>query len=102
MSSQEKQTLRGTRDGAVAAMAKEDEREIVKNYKGFVAGVFSGIAKLTGECSLSLLMSYSLHFHLQRVSGATFIETLPLRPRWAVLHLHFFTKPHSSTSYEQN
>jgi hypothetical protein len=30
------------------AMAKEDKKGSVKNYKGFVAGVFSGIAKLTG------------------------------------------------------
>lgn len=30
------------------AMAKEDKRESAKNYKGFVAGVFSGIAKLSG------------------------------------------------------
>ena len=35
------------RQGA-AALVEEDKREIVKNYKGFVAGVFSGIAKLTG------------------------------------------------------
>ncbi|KAG0652524.1 substrate carrier family L [Hyphodiscus hymeniophilus] len=32
-------------------MAKEDKRESAKNYKGFVAGVFSGIAKLTGQYS---------------------------------------------------
>jgi hypothetical protein len=30
------------------AMAKENKKESAKNYKGFVAGVFSGIAKLTG------------------------------------------------------
>ena len=38
--------LMGTRDRE--AMDKEDRKESVKNYKGFVAGVFSGIAKLTG------------------------------------------------------
>ncbi len=26
-----------------------DKKKNAKNYKGFVAGVFSGIAKLTGE-----------------------------------------------------
>ena len=37
-----------TRDRqGVAAM---DKKESVKNYKGFVAGVFSGIAKLSGKC----------------------------------------------------
>jgi hypothetical protein len=30
----------------------EEKRESVKNYKGFVAGVFSGIAKLTGMSTL--------------------------------------------------
>jgi hypothetical protein len=30
-------------------MAEEDKKESAKNYKGFVAGVFSGIAKLTGK-----------------------------------------------------
>jgi hypothetical protein len=29
---------------------KGDRKESVKNYKGFVAGVFSGISKLTGQC----------------------------------------------------
>ncbi len=45
-----------TTDGAAAvvrrtrenATIKEDRRENAKNYRGFVAGVFSGIAKLTG------------------------------------------------------
>jgi hypothetical protein len=27
-----------------------EKMESAKNYKGFVAGVFSGIAKLSGEC----------------------------------------------------
>lgn len=35
---------------AEAATAKEKPVEI-KNYKGFVAGVFSGIAKLSGKRS---------------------------------------------------
>jgi hypothetical protein len=30
----------------------EEKKESVKNYKGFVAGVFSGIAKLTGMSSI--------------------------------------------------
>jgi hypothetical protein len=30
----------------------EEKKESAKNYKGFVAGVFSGIAKLTGMSSL--------------------------------------------------
>jgi hypothetical protein len=34
------------KDGAVMAADKRKEQ---KNYKGFVAGVFSGIAKLTGQ-----------------------------------------------------
>jgi hypothetical protein len=29
----------------------EEKKESTKNYKGFVAGVFSGIAKLTGMFS---------------------------------------------------
>jgi hypothetical protein len=32
------------------AVAMKDRKENVKNYKGFVAGVFSGIAKLSGQC----------------------------------------------------
>jgi hypothetical protein len=39
--------LRTTESKAV--MAGTDQKEQVKNYKGFVAGVFSGIAKLTGK-----------------------------------------------------
>jgi hypothetical protein len=39
--------LMRTRDRE-GAMAKVDRKESAKNYKGFVAGVFSGIAKLTG------------------------------------------------------
>jgi hypothetical protein len=30
----------------------QEKRPAVKNYKGFVAGVFSGVAKLTGIASL--------------------------------------------------
>jgi hypothetical protein len=30
----------------------EEKKKSAKNYKGFVAGVFSGIAKLTGMSSL--------------------------------------------------
>ena len=37
------------RDRDVLEMVKEDGK--VKNYKGFVAGVFSGVAKLTGQYS---------------------------------------------------
>lgn len=33
----------------MASNAKEDKAPAFKNYKGFVAGVFSGIAKLTGK-----------------------------------------------------
>jgi hypothetical protein len=33
----------------------EEKKESAKNYKGFVAGVFSGIAKLTGMFSLPSL-----------------------------------------------
>ena len=29
--------------------AKNDSTELHKNYKGFVAGVFSGVGKLTGK-----------------------------------------------------
>jgi hypothetical protein len=36
-----------------AAVRMKDKQEGIKNYKGFVAGVFSGIAKLTGEYSFS-------------------------------------------------
>jgi hypothetical protein len=32
-----------------AVRMKDNKQEGIKNYKGFVAGVFSGIAKLTGE-----------------------------------------------------
>lgn len=38
----------------------EDQKEQVKNYKGFVAGVFSGIAKLTGQ---SLYQPLTLQFY---------------------------------------
>jgi hypothetical protein len=36
-------------------MTKE-KKESAKNYKGFVAGVFSGIAKLTGMSSFSFIL----------------------------------------------
>jgi hypothetical protein len=42
----------------------EEKKESAKNYKGFVAGVFSGIAKLTGMPSLlssSSLKETSMH-----------------------------------------
>lgn len=35
----------------MAADQKQKPAEASKNYKGFVAGVFSGIAKLTGKIS---------------------------------------------------
>lgn len=52
----------------------QDMKEEAKNYKGFVGGVFSGIAKLTGKLAffedyiidkvaLSVLLSFSL-FHI--------------------------------------
>lgn len=40
---------------AMATAAKTKEKPVeAKNYKGFVAGVFSGIAKLSGKQSLQL------------------------------------------------
>jgi len=30
-------------------IANKDKKENVKNYKGFVAGIFSGVTKLSGE-----------------------------------------------------
>jgi hypothetical protein len=41
----------------MAAVQKLDPAPASKNYKGFVAGVFSGIAKLTGESHPSILSS---------------------------------------------
>jgi hypothetical protein len=34
---------------------KDDRKESVKNYRGFVAGVFSGISKLSGQYTLYFL-----------------------------------------------
>lgn len=34
--------------------AKNDSTELHKNYKGFVAGVFSGVSKLTGKLPVIL------------------------------------------------
>jgi hypothetical protein len=36
---------------------KMEKKESSKNYKGFVAGVFSGIAKLSGEYTICLFSS---------------------------------------------
>lgn len=36
-------------------IAVKDKKENVKNYKGFVAGVFSGVTKLSGELKSSYL-----------------------------------------------
>lgn len=44
----------------------EDKKEGSKNYKGFVAGVFSGVSKLTGMCSFSLRLFYP---HLLEVNS---------------------------------
>ena len=33
----------------IAVMDKVDRKESGSNYKGFVAGVFSGVSKLTGK-----------------------------------------------------
>jgi hypothetical protein len=48
-----------TTDRAVVSRIKsredvkiQDKKAEVKNYKGFVAGVFSGIAKLTGKVAV--------------------------------------------------
>jgi hypothetical protein len=41
---------KGPQDGIV----KGDKPASSKNYKGFVAGVFSGIAKLSGEYSFTV------------------------------------------------
>lgn len=44
----------------MAAIVKEKPVAVEsKNYKGFVAGVFSGIAKLTGT-------SFSIYIYLQK------------------------------------
>jgi hypothetical protein len=40
-----------------AVRMKDNKQEGIKNYKGFVAGVFSGIAKLTGEYPYSFSSS---------------------------------------------
>ncbi len=42
-----------TKNGGIEALGKkQSEKRVVKsNYKGFVAGVFSGIAKLSGAWS---------------------------------------------------
>jgi hypothetical protein len=46
----------------MTAEAKPAPREAVKNYKGFVAGVFSGIAKLAGKLTQSQRLHYgNLH-----------------------------------------
>ena len=37
------------RTGSQEVIMREDKPASGKNYKGFVAGVFSGIAKLSGE-----------------------------------------------------
>jgi hypothetical protein len=39
---------------------KMEKKESSKNYKGFVAGVFSGVAKLSGEYRICLLSSHLL------------------------------------------
>ena len=39
-------------------MAKVDKKGSANNYKGFVAGVFSGIAKLTGMFTYFLFYLY--------------------------------------------
>jgi hypothetical protein len=54
--------LMRTRDREVA-MVKRDNKESAKNYKGFVAGVFSGIAKLTGLCLL-LISTFNVNTEL--------------------------------------
>jgi hypothetical protein len=51
--------LMRTRDRE-GAMAKVDRKESAKNYKGFVAGVFSGIAKLTGMFTYFVLSLLSI------------------------------------------
>lgn len=45
---------RRLQDGALDGK-QPSQIAIHKNYKGFVAGVFSGIAKLSGRCPISVL-----------------------------------------------
>jgi hypothetical protein len=44
--------------GGQEVMVREDKKAISKNYKGFVAGVFSGIAKLSGGCERPLHINF--------------------------------------------
>jgi hypothetical protein len=39
-----------------------DKQEAQKNYKGFVAGVFSGVSKLTGKCNCHVICYPSRDF----------------------------------------
>lgn len=65
-------STRTTRDRG--DVVKMDKKENVKNYKGFVAGVFSGIAKLSGKFN-----QFSM-----------FISTLPLLISISRLQIQFF------------
>jgi hypothetical protein len=49
MSATIKDTAAAQRTGGQEVSVREDKPASGKNYKGFVAGVFSGIAKLSGE-----------------------------------------------------
>jgi solute carrier family 25 carnitine/acylcarnitine transporter 20/29 len=49
MSATIKDAAAAQRTGGQEVIVREDKPASGKNYKGFVAGVFSGVAKLSGE-----------------------------------------------------
>ena len=60
MSATIKDAAAAQRSGGQEVIVREDKPVNGKNYKGFVAGVFSGIAKLSGEYCTYPEMGYSM------------------------------------------
>lgn len=66
-------------NGSIGAIGQEQPARNVghKNYKGFVAGVFSGIAKLSGERSPSCCFGNSLTFSHRSWAPVSSTKFLP-------------------------
>lgn len=56
----------------MTADQKQEPAPAGQNYKGFVAGVFSGVAKLTGTSSLSLYLSLSYEQIVEQILALRF------------------------------
>lgn len=78
-----------------------EKKESHSNYKGFVAGVFSGIAKLTGMLS-SYFDNSILRFQAERVLDRCFSFNRRMADMREVVEIPNIPSSRSSLRYDQS